>query len=540
MYPQRIEPEDVLSDAEPRAFEAIRERLDEDWEAFHAAAWVDRDPVEGARDGEIDFCHPDRGILCLEVKGGGIESYAGSWWRVEHDGTRAKVKDPFRQALDHRYALERKIDELEGWRGKDLFIGYAVLFPFITIHQLALAPDAPREILMDRNDLRELAPAIERVLSYHRGARGTRRVPGAEGAAILRALLAPRVSIRVPLAEEILHEEAQLVVLTLEQSRALRRLTRDKRMVITGCAGSGKTMLAVEHARRLAEGGKRVLVVCFNRALAAHLRAARHPAGVDYFTFHALCTHLARKAKVALPQYPEGEAPQSYFDEELPEALAQAVDVLGAAYDALIVDEAQDLHTEWLDALRYTLQDDPDAPIWLFMDDNQNVYDTTLEVGPEFRPYDLTVNCRNTRAIHREVRKLYRGAVEPEAIGPEGRPVEVRHTDDQPHEVATLLERICGMGEVPPQDVVVLSSHGYEKSAVAQARIGRWPLARDPPKHRPVVRLSSIRAFKGLEAPVAILCELEDLDDQTVEQQLYVGISRAKNHCIVVLPPAAS
>ena len=56
-----------------------------------------------------------------------------------------------------------------------------------------------------------------------------------------------------------------------------------------------------------------------------------------------------------------------------------------------------------------------------------------------------------------------------------------------------------------------------------------------PYKH---VFFSSIRAFKGLESPVVILCELEDIDDMTQKQQLYVAISRARNHCVVVLPPA--
>ena len=65
---------------------------------------------------------------------------------------------------------------------------------------------------------------------------------------MLRDLLVPRVSITVPMAQEFLDEEEQLVLLTHEQSMALRRMARDKRTVITGCAGSGKTMLAVEHA----------------------------------------------------------------------------------------------------------------------------------------------------------------------------------------------------------------------------------------------------------------------------------------------------
>ena len=37
---------------------------------------------------------------------------------------------------------------------------------------------------------------------------------------------------------------------------------------------------------------------------------------------------------------------------------------------------------------------------------------------------------------------------------------------------------------------------------------------------------------------MVILTELEGLDDATREQQLYVGLSRARNHCVIVAPPA--
>lgn len=53
---------------------------------------------------------------------------------------------------------------------------------------------------------------------------------------------------------------------------ALARMRRDRRMVVTGCAGSGKTTLAAAHAKRLARDGARVLFACFNRGLGDHLR----------------------------------------------------------------------------------------------------------------------------------------------------------------------------------------------------------------------------------------------------------------------------
>ena len=132
------------------------------------SSWVARDPVEGALDGEIDFvlCHPDEGIVCLEVKGGGIECQNGKWFWVTKD-SRKPMKDPFKQALDHRYDLERLITTVDGWRGDKLLIAHGLAFPYITIHQLNLAPDAPREILADRNELKEPTEAIGRMLAFH-------------------------------------------------------------------------------------------------------------------------------------------------------------------------------------------------------------------------------------------------------------------------------------------------------------------------------------------------------------------------------------
>jgi hypothetical protein len=41
------------------------------------------------------------------------------------------------------------------------------------------------------------------------------------------------------------------------------------------------------------------------------------------------------------------------------------------------------------------------------------------------------------------------------------------------------------------------------------------------------------------EAPIVVLCELKGLDKEAHDQQLVVGISRARNHRVIVAPPAA-
>ena len=124
----------------------------------------------------------------------------------------------------------------------------------------------------------------------------------------------------------------------------------------------------------------------------------------------------------------------------------------------------------------------------------------------------------------------------PDARGPEGRAPELHHADDQPAKVAELLDRLLGPDDVPISDVVVLSAHGRARSNVA-AHLADRLLPDKPKRHDRGVLFSSIRAFKGLESPVVILCELEDLDRETMDQQLYVGMSRARNHCVIVAPP---
>jgi len=102
--------------------------------------------------------------------------------------------------------------------------------------------------------------------------------------------------------------------------------------------------------------------------------------------------------------------------------------------------------------------------------------------------------------------------------------------------VFAFMDEALDIHRIAPQDVVVLSSHGIERSAVAEAGCGSYEFVDEPKPLGDFIRFASIRGFKGLESPVVVLCELEDLDDETIDQQLYVGFSRARNHCVVVAP----
>ena len=99
--------------------------------------------------------------------------------------------------------------------------------------------------------------------------------------------------------------EQQMIRLAAQQYTILDGLAKNPRMVIEGSAGTGKTLLAMECARRHAAQGRRVLFVCFNRLLADHLDAYSEryglTQGVSINTLHGHCLSVLSAAKIAIP-----------------------------------------------------------------------------------------------------------------------------------------------------------------------------------------------------------------------------------------------
>ena len=156
-------------------------------------------------------------------------------------------------------------------------------------------------------------------------------------------LLGKSWELRPVMWGEFRREQEQMIRLTEQQYTVLDLLNRYRRALISGCAGSGKTTLAVEKAQRLARQKFRVLFTCYNKNLAADLRQKLTGLPtLDIVHFHELCYQLAEKAGV-LPDRPgsdDSQGWQHFFDEQLPEAVMDAADVLeDVRYDAIVVDE---------------------------------------------------------------------------------------------------------------------------------------------------------------------------------------------------------
>jgi hypothetical protein len=534
MIPDAVSPA-CDSPAEERLFALLRNSTPDELVAFHHVPWLVPTDRGRPREGEADFvvADPARGVLVIEVKGGSIryDAASGRWFSTGRSGE-AEIKDPFAQARDSSHLL---LDALRRAKGsRRVLVGHAVAFPDCRVDDRRLRLDAPREIVIDGNDLHALGGRLDAVLGYWQG-KVAEPAPGRAGISLLESILANSFTLPAPLSIELRADERKLLRLTEEQYRILDSLARQTRVAIAGCAGSGKTVLAAEKARRLAAQGFRVLVLCYNRLLAEHLRRGLADVPeIDVRTYDGLCREIRDEAGSELPPGPDAGGDDSYWH-ALRAAFEECADQAAGRYGALVVDEGQDFHPDWWLPLQVLLEDPDGSPLYVFYDDNQRIFPAPEGLPIAREPFQLTVNCRNARPIAELVAQYYEGQP-PAAADVAGLPVQLHEYETPKQLLALLEEHVSGWlreAEVAPHDIALLTAKARERSALWQIdRLGGAVLTDDPWDRGGILRCS-IHRFKGLERLVVACCELEQARDAV----LYVGFSRAKVFLAVYATP---
>ncbi len=551
MIPAR--PREGASDAEQTVFRALEAALDDSFTILHQVRWYepgdDRRRTE-AFEADYLVLHPTLGIVDLEVKGGGVryDPRADCWRTVDREGrTHDLGRSPLDQAMRNAHSLCRVVKRDPRWSGGFLTAGYAAVLPDCRLDDQPLPAGLPRELLLDKGQIADLRPPI---LALFRRHAETQAAPlGETGVEAVVEAVAPKairidrsdteVRIRVPLALEFREEAAAIDDVTARVCAVHEGLRATRRAVLSGCAGSGKTFLAVEHARWLAAQGCDVLFLCFNRLLAADLRRrfSDRPR-VEATHFHDLCWRWAEAAgmKVVGPEQDPAIDPATFYNETLPQQLLEAIPRTPRRFHALFVDEAQDFQTEWWIPLLGVLEGEAEGMLYVCLDDAQAIDRSLQDLPATDRTFVLEYNLRNTQRIHECVRRFCRRARMTPAFGPPGRDVEVA-TYSADRELAPLLSRTLHRlqvdGRVPAQDIAVLTYRRLANTPLHEGRAGASRLTPSPDPAPGEVFATTIHAFKGLERPVVILAGLED-SARLTDDLLYVGCSRARNHLIVL------
>ena len=466
--------------------------------------------------------------------------------------------------------MARKIEADPRWHAGELAIHHAVAFPdtdraSLGAERRALGPDAPLELILDRSDLATdaaAAAALERVTRFWTGDASRDRTLSEHQVEVICDVIEPEITLRALLRSEIEEGERELRAPTQMQRSVLRTLQGKPRASIVGCAGAGKSLLAIEKARRLAADGFDTVLACFNQPLARafartpelgpHIASGRLVVG----TFHDLCRRLATEAGTLPPQ--PGHPGREWFDSQLPTALERALPTVGGRVQALVVDEGQDFDELWLMLLEQLLADPKRGVLYVFHDPAQAIYrpDAVATLGLE--EYSLPDNCRNARPIHDLAYRFYDGTLPAEAVREDGRAVLIVEAEGP---VATVdavraaLHDLVHAEKVDRAQIAVLTGVSLEHSATWRQRRFKGDLvlwnggvdddgrskglsADQVPDQPPgTILCESIYRFKGLERDVVVLAEIRP-DDERLERLMYVGATRAKHHLVVIAPPA--
>ncbi|MBX3226496.1 MAG: NERD domain-containing protein [Labilithrix sp.] len=526
--------------AERALFEALRDGLPSDYIVYYSLHYLG----DRANQGEVDFLivHRERGMLVLECKGGGVELRPNGRWVRVHQGRETPMHSPFEQAQKQMHTLVRELGDRMRARFP-LVHGYAVAFPFARARDFPLPLDARTEIVLTADDLGAIGRWVERALTFWRAAARTAppAMSPAEFNRFRRQHLHPELRLIETLGARLKVESAAIERLTDEQLLVLKGCLECRRLRVAGGAGSGKTALALEAARRYArEPGQSVLLICYNRMLAAHLAMTVGGWGdiggkVDVTTFHALCRRAFDALGVVYepPNETDAERARKFWEEEAPETLLEALAAEALPrYDAIVVDEAQDFRSDWTSVLEDTLKDREKGSLIVFYDPGQRIFDRKSGLSDIPQTWSLTVNFRNARGIVNVVKELGGVEMEPHPRAPEGEPPTV-HAHAGPAktraQVDDLVRRLIEKNGVTAEQITVLTPHRRDNSSLKGAtELGGVALAEEPQARDGKVLHTTIGAFKGLESDVVILVDIDPADTRCDRRARYVAASRAK------------
>ena len=143
-----------------------------------------------------------------------------------------------------------------------------IVLPNAEIADEFALPECPRWKVIDRNDLSTLVDKLKHVLLRQELDRPLLTEQGIDQ--LSTALSGRGLPQRSVVARALANQDAA-DALTEHQAVILDAIQLLNRVEIRGGAGSGKTFLAMEQARRLSAKGQRVALVCYSHGLASYL-----------------------------------------------------------------------------------------------------------------------------------------------------------------------------------------------------------------------------------------------------------------------------
>ena len=522
----------------------LLQQLPDDYYVFHSTHWNEqrRRNEYSARKyvqwGESDFTifHPSYGFIVFEVKDGLISfSRERGWIQTNRSNGTDKTIDPMDQAERSKYYFLDRIKARFGGQSPYTFCS-AVWFTAGDRANIEgnLPLNYKEEIVLWSNDLQSVAAAemaIRRIYRFY----DVRKVePSEEMTSKVLDTLAPEFGVVQTMRSRTLAAKALFRRMTTEQMYLLDYLEEQEEAAIHGVAGTGKTVLAVQKAKSLSQTD-RVLFLCFNRFLKAHLEeTCPDSTNISFFTLDGLVGAFTG----AFSQSPDertdviSEFLMDWDEYELP-------------FKHIVVDEGQDFADIHLQLL-HDIAQAHHGNFYVFYDRNQFVQGLRYPEWLDKMDCRLVLsrNCRNTKeiaitstrpiGIDEDRIRMRResavdGAIKPNLFFVEGKSALKEY-------LCRLIRKYISAG-LTGTDIVVLSMKPEGKSILKEDDFqlpGNCLLTKS--QNNNGILFTTVRKFKGLEA-MAVICI--DIDSETFENDrnrnvFYVGASRAMSYLDLV------
>ena len=490
MYPPNL---DLLSPtySERLVYEQLKQQLSDDCMVFYSVSWVD--DVHGRRtNSEVDFLvfDPKYGYICIEVKGGtGVEIIDGIWYLRTRDEKRRLSRSPYEQAeASMRYFLDY-YEKVYNFKFKGVF-GAMVFFPLFEFLEDEIIGNRPIQATVTSKDMMNLEDKIKKAFMFYKNSSFAFTKEQRQN---FLNIINKRLVVSAAAGALIEQKRAMLEQINRVQDNFIYMLENYKQFYMKGGAGTGKTWIAMKLARKYLSIGLDVLLLCYSPILARFIRTEINSKEISVFDFEDLMCRTFNK---------------SVFEINTAEDIIDNIDDYSyKKYDAIIVDEGQDLTEEWSIILRYMLKNQNDSYLNVFYDDTQNVYnrdfkDAFLISNP---PYLLRENLRNTSSIYdyaTEISKLGKDVITNPIAGPIPEKKEFGSWGATYRYLEDLLNEFILDEKVKTDSLVIISDEQIHNH-LEDVSIANWRISSDP-KFNNEIRISKTADFKGLESDVVI------------------------------------
>jgi hypothetical protein len=539
---------------------ASLENCPPDWVVLHS---LDVAPWNNRRRTEIDFVVliPDTGILCIEVKSHNDIQFDGSAWYP------ASIKrSPFKQAMDASKSFQRQLSSLVPSLSR-CPVSHCCIFPNayfeitnnLSVRSWELIDTSLFRVLRESKTL-----CVELTKRLHQGILSDDITPLSVPMSTLEVnnligACLPIQKRRPDAREEIRRIEQATIELLREQQKPILVLSdNNKRIIVSGPAGTGKTLIAVEVAQRIAKSGKRVALLTFNKLVGDWLvnRMTSDSTLPPNLVVGRAYRVMSEILGVPIPASP----PPDFWDSDLLdnfEDLLTNPEVKGfSTFDHIVLDEAQDflarprLFTCLCQFLDGGLRD---GSFTFFGDfQHQSIHNPAAvnrlleDVRSVARPveWNLSENCRNYQTIGKmalclsgKTDDVYSGFLRP--IGDISQ-FKLYFYDSFDHQTALLRQLLLNLkqSKFRTSEISILS---FRRDDDSPAQF----LANSGTHLRPAWQLSqstsytSVHSFKGMENKVIILTDVAR-DNEGINRDLfYTGLTRATEQVHVLCETSA-